>query len=56
MNEPRYHLNNLYIEDFCIWVQQLKDEDFFSLSKEISEIAVNKADLKLELEEIEKDC
>ncbi|EAS07700.1 SHQ1-like protein (macronuclear) [Tetrahymena thermophila SB210] len=56
VNEPRYHLNNLYIEDFCIWVQTLKDEDFQNLAGQIQQIEINKKDLDLNLVEIDQDC
>lgn len=41
-SEPRYHLNNLYIDDFCIWVQQLKDTDFIDIAERLSHIKITK--------------
>lgn len=55
-SEPRYHLNNLYIDDLCIWVQTLKDVDFSELAAEIHGIKITKKELNLKLDEIEVDC
>lgn len=32
-SEPRYYLNRIYIDDFCIFVEKVEDE-YFKLVKE----------------------
>nr|XP_002127366.1 protein SHQ1 homolog isoform X1 [Ciona intestinalis]XP_018669350.1 protein SHQ1 homolog isoform X1 [Ciona intestinalis] len=53
---PCYILNDLYITDYCVWLQKLKtcDELMKSLSKEAKGLNVLKKDLDLELELIEE--
>uniref|UniRef100_A0A1B6DBX3 Protein SHQ1 homolog n=1 Tax=Clastoptera arizonana TaxID=38151 RepID=A0A1B6DBX3_9HEMI len=52
-SEPRYILNELYIKDYCIWVQNLSDSRIENLIESIQKVIINKCDLNLELEELE---
>ncbi|VVC35755.1 SHQ1 protein,CS domain,HSP20-like chaperone [Cinara cedri] len=52
-SEPRYVLNQLYIKDYCIWIQQLKSTHFDTVSKLFDGNKIEKGQLKLDLEELE---
>lgn len=52
-SEPRYLLNQLYITDYCVWIQKVKDNKLVSLADSLKKIKVKKDDLCLELEELE---
>ena len=50
---PHYILNELYITDYCIWIQQIKDAKLIQLSDDMREIEIVKTDAELELDELE---
>lgn len=52
-SEPRYVLNQLYIKDYCIWIQQLKSTHFDNISKLFDNSQIEKRLLELDLEELE---
>lgn len=52
-SEPRYVLNQLYIKDYCIWIQQLKSTHFDTVIKLFDNIRIEKGFLQLDLEELE---
>lgn len=52
-SEPRYVLNQLYVKDYCIWIQQLKSTNFENISKLFDDNQIKKDHLKLDLEELE---
>lgn len=52
-SEPRYVLNQLYIKDYCIWIQQLKTTHFETILKLFGDNQIKKDHLKLDLEELE---
>ncbi|CAI6367034.1 unnamed protein product [Macrosiphum euphorbiae] len=52
-SEPRYVLNELYIKDYCIWIQQLNSTYFDTIVKLFEENKINKGLLQLDLEELE---
>lgn len=52
-SEPRYVFNQLYIRDYCIWVQQLHSSNFDTVVKLFDGDRVEKAHLQLDLEELE---
>lgn len=52
-SEPRYVLNQLYIKDYCIWIQQLKSTHFDTVIKLFDENQIDKGHIQLELEELE---
>ncbi|KAM3914600.1 protein SHQ1 homolog [Leptodactylus fuscus] len=53
-NDPAYILNDLYITDYCVWIQKIKSKKVTGLSDCLQATTVSKADLGLELEELEE--
>ncbi|KAF6732315.1 SHQ1-like protein [Oryzias melastigma] len=52
-NEPAYILNDLYITDYCIWIQGVKSKKVESLATALQKVVLQKKDLELELNELE---
>ncbi|KAI8511147.1 Hsp90 cochaperone shq1 [Branchiostoma belcheri] len=52
-DENKYILNDLYITDYCVWVQAAGNKVFSSMAQALSDIHLSKADMNLELEELE---
>ncbi|XP_060058842.1 protein SHQ1 homolog isoform X2 [Erinaceus europaeus] len=52
-NDPAYILNDLYISDYCVWIQKAKSKKLAALSEALKEVSLTKAQLGLELEELE---
>ncbi|XP_028416679.1 protein SHQ1 homolog isoform X2 [Dendronephthya gigantea] len=38
-SEPRYLLNELYITDYCVWIQKVKEKKVDSLAKKLSQLS-----------------
>lgn len=53
-SDPYYILNDLYIRDYCIWIQRAKSDTIESLSEAIKQIKTKKSDLGLDLVELEE--
>lgn len=53
-NDPAYILNDLYITDYCIWIQRVKSKKVTALASALQKTSLEKKDLALELEELEK--
>ncbi|XP_063797101.1 protein SHQ1 homolog [Pseudophryne corroboree] len=53
-NDPAYILNDLYITDYCIWIQKVKSKKLSALSDCIQAASIAKADLGFDLEELEE--
>nr|XP_019942016.1 PREDICTED: protein SHQ1 homolog [Paralichthys olivaceus] len=53
-NEPAYILNDLYIIDYCIWIQRVKSKKVAAFSAMLQKASLRKKDLELELEELEE--
>lgn len=53
-NDPAYILNDLYITDYCIWIQRVKSKKMSALAETLQKASLRKKDLKLELEELEE--
>uniref|UniRef100_A0A914XDS5 Protein SHQ1 homolog n=1 Tax=Plectus sambesii TaxID=2011161 RepID=A0A914XDS5_9BILA len=51
--EYRYILNDLYVTDYCVWIQTVPDAVLDQLATEISAFAIAKDMLCLDLEEVE---
>lgn len=51
--DSRYILNDLYIMDYCIWIQTVSTKNLVSLSNSLSEIKISKEEVKLDLIELE---
>ncbi|XP_025230757.1 protein SHQ1 homolog isoform X2 [Theropithecus gelada] len=52
-NDPAYILNDLYISDYCVWIQKVKSKKLAALAEALKEVSLTKAQLGLELEELE---
>lgn len=53
-SDPAYLLNDLYITDYCIWIQKVKSKKLASLAESLRNVKVTKNDLGFELKELEK--
>ena len=53
-DENKYILNELYIKDYCIWIQAVKKKHLLSLSNEILKLKATRDDADLNLEDVEK--
>ncbi|XP_047204635.1 protein SHQ1 homolog isoform X2 [Girardinichthys multiradiatus] len=52
-NDPAYILNDLYITDYCIWIQRVKSKKVMELATVLQNASLQKKDLELELDELE---
>ncbi|KAF0295648.1 Ubiquitin carboxyl-terminal hydrolase 19 [Amphibalanus amphitrite] len=52
-SEPRYILNQLYIDDMCMWLQQVDEPVISGLSDALQALTVTKEDVSLDLVELE---
>uniref|UniRef100_A0A8C7QLP5 Protein SHQ1 homolog n=1 Tax=Oncorhynchus mykiss TaxID=8022 RepID=A0A8C7QLP5_ONCMY len=52
-NEPAYILNDLYITDYCVWIQRVKSRKVTALADPLRKVSLQKRDLDLELEVLE---
>uniref|UniRef100_A0A6Q2X522 Protein SHQ1 homolog n=1 Tax=Esox lucius TaxID=8010 RepID=A0A6Q2X522_ESOLU len=52
-NEPAYILNDLYITDYCVWIQRVKSKKVTALSDTLLKAPLRKRDLELDLEALE---
>ncbi|MCI4375171.1 hypothetical protein PGIGA_G00106250 [Pangasianodon gigas] len=53
-NEPAYILNDLYITDYCIWIQRVKSKHMVALAEALRKAELHKNDLDLELQILEE--
>ncbi|XP_061641105.1 protein SHQ1 homolog isoform X3 [Phyllopteryx taeniolatus] len=53
-NDPAYILNDLYITDYCIWIQRLKSKKLSALAAALQKVSLQKKDLDLDIEELEE--
>ncbi|KAM9759476.1 protein SHQ1 homolog isoform 2-T2 [Menidia menidia] len=53
-NDPAYILNDLYITDYCIWIQRVKSKKVTELATSLQKASLQKEDLDLELDELER--
>ncbi|XP_067316319.1 protein SHQ1 homolog [Pseudorasbora parva] len=53
-NDPAYILNDLYITDYCIWIQRVKSKHVLALAESLRNVKLQKNDLELELEVLEQ--
>lgn len=51
--ESHYILNNLYITDYCVWIQSMKNKHIKTLFKEMLNVSIKKDDLNLDLVELQ---
>lgn len=52
-SEPYHVLNDLYITDYCVWIQAVSHNALQSLSEQISNCAISKESVQLGLEQLE---
>uniref|UniRef100_A0A665UGM8 Protein SHQ1 homolog n=1 Tax=Echeneis naucrates TaxID=173247 RepID=A0A665UGM8_ECHNA len=53
-NDPAYILNDLYLTDYCIWIQRVKSKKVTAFAGLLQKASLQKKDLELELEELEE--
>ncbi|KAK9500824.1 hypothetical protein O3M35_002014 [Rhynocoris fuscipes] len=52
-SEPRYLLNQLFITDYCIWLQKISEKRITHLTQYFKEAKICKNDIRLDLETLE---
>ncbi|XP_047440177.1 protein SHQ1 homolog [Mugil cephalus] len=52
-NDPAYILNDLYLTDYCVWIQRVKSRKVTALGATLKKTSLEKKDLELELDELE---
>ncbi|NWW49658.1 SHQ1 protein, partial [Pedionomus torquatus] len=52
-NDPAYILNDLFITDYCIWIQKAKSKKLAALSESLQKSTLTKSHVGFELEELE---
>uniref|UniRef100_A0A0V0G9M8 Protein SHQ1 homolog n=1 Tax=Triatoma dimidiata TaxID=72491 RepID=A0A0V0G9M8_TRIDM len=52
-SEPRYLLNQLFITDYCIWLQKISEKRIIHLTQYFKEAKICKNDIRLDLETLE---
>ncbi|XP_010138508.1 PREDICTED: protein SHQ1 homolog, partial [Buceros rhinoceros silvestris] len=52
-NDPAYILNDLFITDYCIWIQKTKSKKLAALSESLQKTTLIKSHVGFELEELE---
>nr|XP_023649798.1 protein SHQ1 homolog [Paramormyrops kingsleyae] len=53
-NDPAYILNDLYITDYCVWIQKVKSKKVVALAEPLLKASLTKEDMELELDLLEK--
>ncbi|XP_076452080.1 protein SHQ1 homolog [Babylonia areolata] len=53
VSDPRFIFNDLYITDYCVWIQSARSKHIQSLATALQILAVSKKDVGLDLEELE---
>ncbi|XP_062441506.1 protein SHQ1 homolog isoform X2 [Rhea pennata] len=51
--DPSYILNDLFITDYCIWIQKIKSKKLAALAESLQKATLTKSHIGLELEELE---
>ncbi|RMB99024.1 hypothetical protein DUI87_24570 [Hirundo rustica rustica] len=51
--DPAYILNDLFITDYCIWIQKVKSKKLAALCESLQKTTLSKSHMGLELEELE---
>ncbi|NXP49912.1 SHQ1 protein, partial [Heliornis fulica] len=52
-SDPGYILNDLFITDYCIWIQKIKSKKLAALSESLQKTTLTKCHVGFELEELE---
>ncbi|XP_071960099.1 protein SHQ1 homolog isoform X2 [Antedon mediterranea] len=53
-DDPRYILNELYITDYCLWIQTVSQRRLESVAKALRKVKVHKDDIGFDLVELEQ--
>ncbi|CAH1783363.1 unnamed protein product [Owenia fusiformis] len=53
-SDPRYILNDLYITDYCVWIQSVSSNKLESFATSLAEVEVSKEDVNFDLVELEQ--
>ncbi|XP_078342073.1 protein SHQ1 homolog [Oculina patagonica] len=51
--DPWFLLNELYLTDYCVWIQKVSRKKFSSLTQSLEQVQIHKSDLSWQLEELE---
>lgn len=51
--DPWFLLNDLYLTDYCVWIQKASRKKLSSLAKNLEQVQMSKGDLSWQLEELE---
>ncbi|CAK81781.1 unnamed protein product (macronuclear) [Paramecium tetraurelia] len=54
--KPRNYLNLIYVQDYIVWAQNLKEDELKNLSKQLKQLQINKSQLQLNIPEIEHEA
>ncbi|NWR08892.1 SHQ1 protein, partial [Paradoxornis webbianus] len=52
-SDPAYILNDIFITDYCIWIQKVKSKKLAALCESLQKTTLSKSHMGLELEELE---
>ncbi|XP_037070848.1 protein SHQ1 homolog [Pollicipes pollicipes] len=52
-SDPRYILNQLYVDDMCVWIQHVDEAVIAGLSDALKSLSLDKCDVNLDLDELE---
>lgn len=53
-HDSRYILNDLYVTDYAVWIQSVRPKSLQSLADALKQVKIRKADLDLDLPELER--
>ncbi|XP_072016545.1 protein SHQ1 homolog [Amphiura filiformis] len=53
-DEPHYILNDLYITDYCVWIQSIGRAKILSLAQALDKFQIDKSQMALDLQKIEQ--
>lgn len=55
-DENKYILNDLYITDYCVWLQKTKDKKILYLANKLQCVDVKKSEMGFDLKDIENEA
>ncbi|KAH9494599.1 Hsp90 cochaperone shq1 [Bulinus truncatus] len=55
-SDVKYPLNDLYITDYCVWIQSANTDKIKSIAETLNNLVISKSDLNLKLDEMEADA
>ena len=54
-SEPRFLMNMIYIDLFCLWIQKSNDSIWSLIHSQLKNVKISNNDVNLNLDEIEKE-